>query len=102
MAIRTNVGNENIPDLGNLVPKEDRVTVLEEDLTQIARVLKELATRQQQIIQALTQFQLDVNNLGKVSANLQKQIDVINRRHKNQAKRGGYKLDEAEEPDDTK
>jgi len=87
-----------IPELGKI--EVDPTQQLRNDLTSVAGVVRELADRQQAIVQALTQFQMDMNNLGLLSKHLQDQIDTINRRHKNMAKRGGQSLDDTE-PIDT-
>lgn len=79
----------------------DQTDQLRNDLMQVASATRELVNRQQAIIQTLTQFQADMNNLAILLKETQDQIRTINRRQKNVSKRGGKVLDEEPKPIDT-
>ncbi len=69
----------------------------EEKAKELADFLTDLRRTQFQIIEALKTFKEDIESLARVYHNQQNEIDRINRRQSNRAKRGGYELDDEEE-----
>ncbi len=64
---------------------------------EIADMLNGLRSTQLRIIEALRGFKTDIESIATVLTAQQKEIDRINRRQRNKAKRGGDPLDAEEE-----
>lgn len=69
----------------------------EQKAKELAEFINDLRQTQYKIIDALRGFKDDIESLARVYSKQQEDIDRINRRQSNKAKRGGYELDGKEE-----
>lgn len=69
----------------------------EEKAQELADIINGLRSTQYRIIETLKTFKTDIENLAAVFRAQQEEINKINRRDRNKAKRGGYDVDDKEE-----
>lgn len=67
----------------------DQTEQLKNDIIEILYACRELSNRQGIIVQTLTKFQIDLNNLGVLIQDIKNDITSIKKRNKKMSKRSG-------------